>query len=1017
MQTLKEQYLNAFQEKMEMLNPEQRKAVETIDGPVVVIAGPGTGKTQILTLRIANILHRMGAAFAPNILALTFTNAGVLAMRKRLASFVGVDLAHQVGIFTFHSFAEEQIQSHPEIFARFAFSRAIDDIEKIHIIEEILKEGKWKYLQTFSSDYHYTQDIIRAIDTLKSEAISPDDFEKSLSSIRDRVLEKRGEDAYYRRKTTVQGKVYQEGDLKPHVEKEIEREQGKQKELLALYRAYQQALEERKLYDFSDMILSVVQEAEKNMDFRTLLQEQYMYLLIDEHQDTNEAQNKLITLIGEAEVNEGKPNIFTVGDEKQAIYRFQGASLETFLAFQKKYQEVTLIHLKNNYRSSQHILDAAHALIPGEVPLEAKNEAVRDYPQKVTVVTLPDRKSEYLYLAEEIQAKIQEGVPAHEIAIFFKQNKELDGIQSILEKYHIPYSVHSRENILDNREIRKMIFLLRAVEYPYQDDVLAKALFVDFLEIDPHDILKVLNRLRIRRGEESKQKTLLKLISSQEMLESLDLRDASKLHALGTFLADMKREEANLDFLPFFERFAHRSGFLKHLLSLQDNVSALQRFQKMFDEVRKQSEAKKAYRLSDFLRYLEVLEKYQLKIEVGGSDVQAGVQLMTAHGAKGLEFAHVYLTNGVDDLWGKGKRYAEKFLLPVQKNHGGTDDERRLFYVALTRGKKEVHISYAKVDENGREKLPSRFLEEIGDAHLTHLVPEEKSFQEKIEKFFAEREEPILSLFDKEYIRKLFLQNTLSVSALNNYYASPIKYFFRNLIRLPSAQTKPLIFGNIIHDALDQYFKTGKQEGRKPTKEELLTMFSRAMQKFSIPEAFFEEIRQHGEEVLSRYFDYYHEQFSFAVETEKRIFTEMELKNGERLKLYGIIDKMEMMPQGGIRVVDYKTGKTFPEKTKEQKADLERQLVFYKLLIDRHFAENRVREGVLDFVEPQKKTGSFVRELRVLQQDAVEMLEKEIQAFAEDIMSGAFLERRYEKNKENAEYYELWELLTKQKKG
>jgi DNA helicase-2/ATP-dependent DNA helicase PcrA len=139
---IKEDYEKKFQEKLDFLNDEQREAVETIEGPVVVVAGPGTGKTQILTLRIANILKKMGAEFAPNILALTFTNAGVHAMRKRLAEFIGTELAYQVGIFTFHSFAEEQIRNNPEVFKNFAFSRPITDIQKIEIIEEILEKGK-----------------------------------------------------------------------------------------------------------------------------------------------------------------------------------------------------------------------------------------------------------------------------------------------------------------------------------------------------------------------------------------------------------------------------------------------------------------------------------------------------------------------------------------------------------------------------------------------------------------------------------------------------------------------------------------------------------------------------------------------------------------------------------------------------------------------------------------------------------------------------------------------------------
>ena len=368
MNNLKKEYVEKFQSKLDFLNSEQREAVETIDGPVVVVAGPGTGKTQILTLRIANILKKLGAEFAPNILALTFTNAGVYAMRERLIEFIGVGAAHEVGIFTFHSFADEQIRNNPEIFKKFAFSRPISDIEKIEIIEEILENKKWEYLKTFASDYHYIPEIIKAIDNLKSEAISTEDFLKTFKDIEKRVIENEKE-PFYKKKY---GK-FQAGDLKPMVQKKIEKEKEKQKELLEIYIKYQKKLDEKGLYDFSDMVLSVTSEISKNEDFRMSLQEKYLYLLVDEHQDTNNAQNRLIELIGEADVNEGRPNIFTVGDEKQAIFRFQGASLENFKKFRNKYSDVKVIKLKNNYRSSQNILDTSENLIAGEEKLIAKN--------------------------------------------------------------------------------------------------------------------------------------------------------------------------------------------------------------------------------------------------------------------------------------------------------------------------------------------------------------------------------------------------------------------------------------------------------------------------------------------------------------------------------------------------------------------------------------------------------------------------------------------------------------------
>ena len=325
------------------------------------------------------------------------------------------------------------------------------------------------------------------------------------------------------------------------------------------------------------------------------------------------------------------------------------------------------------------------------------------------------------------------------------------------------------------------------------------------------------------------------------------------------------------------------------------------------------------------------------------------------------------------------------------------NDERRLFYVALTRGKSNVHITYSKFDLEGREKIPSRFLEEIDEELLEFNTPERKSLAEKIEKYFGQKSENVLSIFDKEYIKKLFLRNTLSVSALNNYKQSPIKYFFRNLIRIPSAQTKPLIFGNIIHDTLDVFFKA---KGQK----DIIEIFEESLQKFTIPEKYYEDIASHGKELLEDYYQKYKDEFNFDVQTEKRMYAEMKLKNEEKLKLYGIVDKMEMLEGGKIRVVDYKTGKTYSEKTKPQRQDLDRQVVFYKLLIDKYFGENRVEEGVLDFVEKSRKTGQYQKQKMLVTAKEVAELEEEIQGFAEDILSGAFLEKKYEKTKENEEF-------------
>ncbi len=1003
-------YRQQFQESYKKLNRHQKEAVDTIEGPVTVIAGPGTGKTQILTLRIANIIDKLGADLADNILALTFTNTGVQAMRDRLSQFVGPDLAYQVNIFTFHSFAEDQIKKYPEYFSRFNVARPVTEIQQIKIIEKILKKHHLEYLKTFASDFHYTKEIITAIDDLKREAISPEEFRKSLPNIRERILAEEGENAFLRRRSGNR----QKGDLKKSVEQKIFREEGKQKELAKIYSEYQEALQKSGLYDFSDMILTVVEEAEKNPEYLTVLQEQYQYILVDEHQDTNQAQNRMIELIASAAVNEYRPNIFTVGDEKQAIFAFQGASLENFLRFQKQYRGVKVINLTDNYRSSQQILDSAHSLLAGETKLRAKNQTVAGLKHKVKVAEFSDYKEELLWLAEDIKKRISAGCHPDSLAVFYRQNKNLFAIKDIFDKYEIPYKVFSKENILDNKDIEKLIIFLRAMAEPYENEYLAKLLFVDFLNLDIFDVMKILRRLQFRRGKQRKERTILDIISSPETLKKMEINRPIELLSLADKLKESQKKSAQVDFLEFFEWFARESGFLKYILQKPDSSAGLKRLEKLFDEIRKQFFSQGDYNLSDFLEYIDILKKYNLTIDLGRDNHSAGVNLMTAHGSKGLEFDTVYITNFTDFVW-PGRKRGQAFKLPISKQAGEVEDEKRLFYVALTRGKKEVLISYSRLDLEGREQTPSRFLTAFPEKLIEKIKAPTTETRKKINKLFQPPRRPVLSVFSPEYVRAEFLKRTLSVSALNNYFQSPLKYFFRNLLQLPSQPNKNMIFGNIIHQALEDFFKECQRTGKVMSEKKLLQYFQQSLTNTLVPTKYYSDIAKRGQALLQEYYQNYSASFNLDIQLEKNFSTTFKLFNGENLRLYGIIDKIERLPNNKIRVVDYKTGRTYQEKTKEEKEALRRQLVFYKLLLDRHYAETghpeiKVSEGVLDFVEKSKKTGRFERREFSLSSAEVKELEEQIQDFARDILSGDFLQRKYERDKHSEEFLDLWNL-------
>jgi len=319
---------SVFQKLYSQLNLEQKEAVDTLEGPVMVVAGPGTGKTQVLTLRIANILLQEKAR-PEEILALTFTESGVLAMRKRLISILGPK-AYYIPIHTFHAFCNEIIQDNPDEFPRFHDKNIVDEIGRMQVVESVIQGGNFKLLKPFGDNFMYVGPLLRTFSDMKREGIGPEKLHELVAE------EMRQFDA-------VEDLYHQIG---PHTGKmkgkykDWERNIQKNQEMAAVFALYQEKLHDAG-YDYDDIILSTVGRMANDKALLQKLQEQYTYLLADEHQDTNQAQNKVLELLcahrkiparqASAGVA-GGPNIFVVGDEKQSIYRFQGANIATFLS-------------------------------------------------------------------------------------------------------------------------------------------------------------------------------------------------------------------------------------------------------------------------------------------------------------------------------------------------------------------------------------------------------------------------------------------------------------------------------------------------------------------------------------------------------------------------------------------------------------------------------------------------------------------------------------------------------------
>lgn len=935
-----------FEELYTKLNPEQKAAVDTIEGPVMVVAGPGTGKTQVLTLRIAKILRETDIE-PENILALTFTEAAAFEMRKRLAGIMG-PLAYRVAIFTFHGFCNDIILQNPEEFPEIISSVNATEADQIRIAQKIVESTNFQYIKPYGDPLYYIKPLLKTVSELKREGIDTAHFQKLVET--------------QQGKTEIKNKIW-------------ERQIGKNLELSEFYKKYQEALRVHKYYDYDDMILKVVQKLSGDKDFLVPLQEQYHYILADEHQDVNNAQNKVLKLLGSYDKN---PNIFLVGDEKQAIFRFQGASLENFLYFQRTYPSVQLIRLKRNYRSPQSILDAASHLM-GEENDSLVAEQARDGKVRVYEFSNPD--VELYFLAESIKEKIAKGAYPRDIAVLFRDNKDAYPVVWILRKYGIPFVIESDQDVLSDEYIRKLIILFKAVQNFGEDEYLYPALHIDFVGIEPLDVYRLASRAHEQR----------KSIYNFLQLDFPFLYEK---------FAHWGRLAKNASVTEVYEEVARESGLLAAVLEEPDAFSRMEKLRRFFTEVRTLANVHHTHTLAEFLEHLAILEEQGISLQKGLSSARLqGVHLMTAHKAKGREFDYVYIINAMRGHWGN-RRAIRNFALPesvrfFSSSERDDEEERKLFYVALTRARKEVAITYAIENAEGRQQMPSRFIEEIDPAlrkaEDASLI--EEDFARKQELVFA----PALQTAqqnEEEFLRELLYERGLSMTSLNNYLECPWKYFYINLLRVPKAPNRHQLYGIAVHRALQDFFERYKRR-EEVSKKFLLSQFEYHLSRTGLLPKDFDATLERGRAALSGFMDAYYPSW------ERNIISELNIKGVflDDIPLTGKLDKVEFVGAGRqVNVVDYKTGKPksrneIEGKTKNSLGNYKRQLVFYQLLMDGYKdGKYRMVSGELDFVEPNER-GKYKKERFEITAQEVEELRELIRQVASEIATLAFWSR------------------------
>ena len=989
----------AYQEALAKLNKEQKQAVTTIDGPVSVLAGPGTGKTQILTLRIAHIIHTLGADTADTILALTFTNAGVRSMRERLAGFTGSEIAYRVSISTFHTFANDVITRHPEYFKKQSRKEIASQIQQFEIIESIL-DNKIAFgpLKPMYDAHDYTNPIVSALDTIKREGYTPESFETLVYSAHDEAL--KDESLYYKTNT----KNGKKGEVKKKDLRTLEKKKEKCLALAEIYRHYQEDLDKQMLFDYTDLLLVVLAELDTNPEFKADIQEQYQYILVDEHQDTNDAQNRLITHLIDNPANEGKPDIFIVGDTKQSIFRFAGASEASYKALQNNFSSMQHITLQTNYRSGQHVLDTAYQIITESDSHKDEAELLSHFKHEGVVETrgFSNYKYELFWIAEHIKQSISDGQKPEEIAILYRKNKFAVEVREVLDTYGIPYQDFSKQNILLNKEIKKLFFLFGAISNLMDNKALATALYIDFLEVHPFSVAKVLVRSQVAKKEI--RKSIYSIISDKELLAELEVPkvDIERLYKFSVFLADANSKSKNEPFQVFFNHIIRESGFLAHMLVGTKGAYNLKVLERFYDEVRKESLKNDKYSLDDFMTHISILKKHNLTLEIT-ADTIPGVQLLTYHGSKGLEFDNVYMYHATESRQGGGN----KISLPIKTFDETFDnDERRLFFVAMTRARKNLYISHSLTDKQGKELSASRFILDQTLFKPVDVSDFEKESVMKVENLFTAQGSVSLSLLDPEYVQARFLSRPLSVSALNNYADSPVKYFFRNLLLLPDSTSDTLEFGSASHAVLEEFYRVAKNDKQVPSVRTLMAIIDEVVEK---PR--WEIFRPNLEKLLVPYIEHYQKSLLVPEEIELGVHGIEFPINGGQIMLTGKIDKIEQR-DGKYVVVDYKTGKTYSDTTRsEKKESFWRQGVFYVLLLNEyHGGVYKTRTVEFDFLE-KNSDGEYERYVIEVTDQDIERLKQEITNFAEDIMSGNFANRLYLRDDSIKEYLDLFDIL------
>lgn len=767
------------------LNQAQKQAVEYLAGPLLVLAGPGTGKTQLLSQKVAFVLKNTDIN-PENILCMTFTESGVSNMRERLKSIIGKDGA-KVNINTYHAFGSDlllQYRNYSEDYDR-NLDAAIDEVTQFKIIKEIQDGLNGRDILRGDN----VKDIISVISSAKSAGLSADDLKKiaevniadsetlskAISPLLKNIVPRAFEASYYNAYLPIYEilKSYvstekivkniersignmardleaaimdaeQEKKIKPlsswkdaYFEKDAKgnyrmRDRVANKKLLSVAKImaeYDQKLRESSLFDFDDMIQEALRILRSDAGFKATMAERYQMIMLDEFQDTNPSQFAIIKELTDYE----KPLVMAVGDDDQAIYEFQGA-LSTNMTDFRDYYAAEVITLTENYRSTQEILDFSREII-NQAPdrfTDKRLTSHKDAPRATQIYRheFLTSEMEYAFVAERISNLIQSGVPLDEIAIISYKTKYFMPLLPFLKMYpEIKIAYEKKDNLLEDEKIHELLTLARYIDelatHKKSQVPVMEVLSYPFLHLPMVEVIRLVARARFDK------KAIFDVLASSENPE---IQKVVELFANLVVVALNEPLEIVLDYLIGATGFGEiKSGFLEYY-SGQGEYSAFSLYEKLASLRGKLKKhfGDRPLKLTDLIQMLDDYTEADMPINMSSPyrDADKAVSILSAHKAKGLEFSHIFLISADHTAWGKGKGNNNLLSLPknlTQIRHTGTTDSEklRILYVALTRAKDSITITNSRYDFNGKSPERLEYLEEYeeGDEVISPLIP------------------------------------------------------------------------------------------------------------------------------------------------------------------------------------------------------------------------------------------------------------------------------------------------------